>query len=46
MTNRKEPIMRKVIFAIAIVVAVAGAGFVASSMLDPEPAQAGCTGRC
>jgi hypothetical protein len=38
--------MRKFIAAIAIVLAVAGAGFVAGSMIDPEPAQAGCGGRC
>jgi hypothetical protein len=44
--STEELIMRKAIFAIAIVLAVAGAGFAASSMLDPEPAQAGCTSRC
>ncbi len=38
--------MRKAIIAIAIALAVAGAGFVAGSMVDPEPAQAGCTSRC
>lgn len=38
--------MRKVILAIAIVFAVAGAGFIAGSMIDPEPAQAGCSSRC
>jgi hypothetical protein len=38
--------MRKAIFAIAMALAVAGAGFVAGSMADPEPAEAGCTSRC
>jgi hypothetical protein len=38
--------MRKVIFAIAMALAVAGAGFIAGSMVDPEPAEAGCTSRC
>ena len=38
--------MRKLIFAIAIALAVTGAGFIAGSMLDPEPAQAGCSSRC
>jgi hypothetical protein len=38
--------MRKTIFAIAIAVAVAGAGFIAGSMGDPEPAQAKCSSRC
>jgi hypothetical protein len=42
----KEPIMRKAILAIAFALAVVGAGFVAGSMLDPEPAEAGCTSRC
>jgi len=35
--------MRKAIFAIALALAVAGAGFVAGSMVDPEPAEAGCS---
>jgi hypothetical protein len=38
--------MRKAILAIAFAIAVAGAGFVAGSMFDPEPALAGCTSRC
>jgi hypothetical protein len=38
--------MRKAIFAMAMALAVAGAGFVAGSMVDPEPAEAGCTSRC
>jgi hypothetical protein len=38
--------MRKAIFAIAMALALAGAGFVAGSMVDPEPAEAGCTSRC
>jgi hypothetical protein len=46
-TNQlKEPIMRKAILAIVFALAVVGAGFVAGSMLDPEPAVAGCTKRC
>jgi hypothetical protein len=43
---KKEPTMRKSILAIAFALAVAGAGFVAGSMLDPRPAEAGCTSRC
>jgi hypothetical protein len=47
MTNQlKEPIMRKTIFAIAIALAVACAGFIAGSMGDPEPAEAKCSSRC
>lgn len=47
MTDRlEEPIMRKIIFAIAIALAVTGAGFVAGSMMDPEAAQASCSSRC
>jgi hypothetical protein len=38
--------MRKVIFGIAIALAVAGVGFAAGSMFDLELAMAGCTGRC
>jgi hypothetical protein len=38
--------MRKAIFAIAIALAVAGAGFAAGSMLDPGPAEAKCSSRC
>lgn len=38
--------MRKSFLAIAFALAVAGAGFIAGSMFDPEPAQAGCTSRC
>jgi hypothetical protein len=38
--------MRKVIVAIAIALAVAGAGFVAGSIVDPGLAVAGCTSRC
>ena len=38
--------MRKTIFAVAFALAVAGAGFVAGSMLDPEPAEAKCSSRC
>ena len=47
MTNQlKEPIMRKTILAIAFALAVAGAGFIAGSMGDPEPAEARCSSRC
>jgi hypothetical protein len=46
-TNQlKEPIMRKTILAIAFALAVAGAGFIAGSMVDPEPAEAKCSSRC
>jgi hypothetical protein len=38
--------MRKAIIAIAIALAVVGAGFAAGSMFDPEPAFAGCSSRC
>jgi len=38
--------MRKAVFAIAIVLAVAGAGFFAGSIVNSEPAVAGCTSRC
>jgi hypothetical protein len=38
--------MRKVIFTIAIALAIAGAGFVAGSIIDPVPAQAKCSSRC
>lgn len=38
--------MRKALVAIAFALAVVGAGFVAGSMLDPEPAEAGCSRRC
>jgi hypothetical protein len=42
----KEPIMRKSIFAVAVALAVACAGFVVGSMGDPEPAEARCSSRC
>jgi hypothetical protein len=42
----EEPIMRKSIFAVAIALAVACAGFIAGSMGDPEPAEARCSSRC
>jgi hypothetical protein len=46
-TQLKEPIMRKkTILAIAFALAVAGAGFIAGSMGDPEPAEARCSSRC
>ena len=38
--------MRKAVFAIAIVLAVAGAAFFAGSMVYSEPAVAGCSSRC
>ena len=38
--------MRKTIFAIAIALAVAGAGFIAGSIGDPKPAEAKCSSRC
>jgi hypothetical protein len=38
--------MRNTIFAIAIAIAVACAGFIAGSMGDPEPAEAKCSSRC
>ena len=38
--------MRKAIFAIAMTLAVACAGFIAGSMGDPEPAEAKCSSRC
>jgi hypothetical protein len=44
--STKEPIMRKSILAIAFALAVAGAGFIAGSMGDPEPAEARCSSRC
>jgi hypothetical protein len=38
--------MRKVVFAIAIVLAVAGATVFAGSLINSEPAVAGCSSRC
>lgn len=38
--------MRKAIVAIAFALAVAGAGFIAGSIVDPGPAEAGCSRRC
>jgi hypothetical protein len=38
--------MRKAILAIAFAFAVVGAGFIAGAVLDPEPAEAGCSRRC
>ena len=35
--------MRKTIFAIAFALAVVGAGIIAGSMGDPEPAEAKCS---
>jgi hypothetical protein len=47
MTNQlEEPIMRKAVFAIAVALAVAGAGFIAGSMGASEPAEAKCSSRC
>jgi hypothetical protein len=42
----KERIMRKAILVIAFALAVVGAGFIAGAVVDPEPAEAGCTKRC
>jgi hypothetical protein len=38
--------MRKTLLAIAFALAVAGAGFIAGAMSDPEPAEAKCSSRC
>lgn len=38
--------MRKAILAIVFALGVVGAGFIAGAVLDPEPAEAGCTKRC
>jgi hypothetical protein len=38
--------MRKAIFAIAVALAMVGAGVAAFSIIDPEPAAAGCSRRC
>jgi len=42
----KERVMRKIIFAVTIAFAVAGAGFAAGSMISSQPAFAGCSSRC
>ena len=44
--REKERVMRKIIFAITIAFAVAGAGFAAGSMISSQPAFAGCSSRC
>src|SRR3954470_23044094 len=45
--STKEPIMRKkTILAVAFALAVAGAGLIAGTMADPEPAEARCSSRC
>lgn len=38
--------MRKVIFAVAIALAVAGAGFGTAALFAPTAASAKCTSRC
>lgn len=38
--------MRKAVLAIAIVLAVAGAAVFAGSLVNSEPAVAGCSSRC
>jgi hypothetical protein len=38
--------MREMIFAVAIALAVVGAGFAVSSFVNPELAVAGCGSRC
>jgi hypothetical protein len=38
--------MRKTLLAIAFALAVAGAGFIAGAIGDPEPAEARCSSRC
>jgi hypothetical protein len=44
--SAEEPVMRKIIFVIAIAAAVVGAGVVVASLADPELAAAKCTSRC
>ena len=38
--------MRKTLLALSFALAVVGAGFIAGSMGDPEPAEARCSSRC
>jgi hypothetical protein len=44
--SAKEPVMRKIIFAVAIALAVVGAGVSVSLFGSPELALAGCGSRC
>jgi hypothetical protein len=44
--SAQEPVMRKIIFVIAIAAAVVGAGVVVASLADPELAAAKCSSRC
>jgi hypothetical protein len=44
--SAEEPVMRKILFVIAIAAAVVGAGVVVASLADPELAAAKCTSRC
>ena len=44
--SAEEPVMRKIIFVIAIAAAVVGAGVVVASLSNPELAAAKCTSRC
>jgi hypothetical protein len=44
--SAEEPVMRKIIFVIAIAAAVVGAGVVVASLSNPELAAAKCSSRC
>jgi len=44
--SAQEPVMRKIIFVVAIAAAAVGAGVVVASLSNPELAAARCSSRC